>query len=221
MFQYQNEITMILTVGNTKGGVGKTTVALNLAIARALAGRDVWLVDGDRQGTAQLALSIRAERGHLPGIACATYPDGSVLRSQVQQQARKFDDIIIDAGGRDSTALRAALVLSDVLLVPFQPRSFDVWSLAQIAALIDEAASVRDGLRAFACLNCADPGEASADNSEAAQAVADFPQITLLPPLTRRKAFANAAGQGLSVLELRPIDRKAAGELKALVDTLF
>jgi chromosome partitioning protein len=110
---------MILTVGNTKGGVGKTTLAVNLAIARALAGRDVWLIDGDRQGTAQTAISIRAESGHQPGIACATYPDGPALRTQVQQQARKFDDIVIDAGGRDSTALRAALILSDI----WTPRS--------------------------------------------------------------------------------------------------
>ena len=60
---------MILTVGNTKGGVGKTTLAVNIAIARALAGRDVWLVDADRQGTAQMAISIRADAGILPGIA--------------------------------------------------------------------------------------------------------------------------------------------------------
>ena len=65
---------MIITIGNTKGGVGKTTLAVNLAIARALAGRDVWLIDGDRQGTAQTAISIRAEAGDQPGIACATYP---------------------------------------------------------------------------------------------------------------------------------------------------
>ena len=194
---------MIITVGNTKGGVGKTTLAVNLAIARALAGRDVWLIDGDRQGTAQTAISIRADAGHAPGIACATYPDGPTLRAQVQQQASKFDDIIIDAGGRDSTALRAALVLSDVLLVPFQPRSYDVWALNDIAALIDEARSVRDGLRAVAILNCADPGESSTDNSEAAAAVAEIPQFAYLDtPIRRRKAFANAAGQGLSVLEL-------------------
>ena len=213
---------MIITVGNTKGGVGKTTLAVNLAIARALAGRDVWLIAGDRQGTAQTAISIRADAGHAPGIACATYPDGPTLRAQVQQQASKFDDIIIDAGGRDSTALRAALVLSDVLLVPFQPRSYDVWALNDIAALIDEARSVRDGLRAVAILNCADPGESSTDNSEAAAAVAEIPQFAYLDtPIRRRKAFANAAGQGLSVLELKPADRKAADELNALVSALF
>jgi chromosome partitioning protein len=213
---------MIVTIGNTKGGVGKTTIAVNLAIARALSGRDVWLIDGDRQGTAQTAISIRAEAGHSPGIACATYPDGPTLRAQVQQQAGKFDDVVIDAGGRDSTALRAALVLSDVLLVPFQPRSYDVWALNDIAALVDEARSVRDGLRAFAVLNCADPGEHSTDNAEAAAAVADVPQFAYLPtPLRRRKAFSNAAGAGLSVLEIKPQDAKASAEINALINALF
>ncbi len=213
---------MIITVGNTKGGVGKTTLAMNIAIARALEGRDVWLIDGDRQATAQTAISIRAEAGHQPGIACATYPDGPTLRSQVRQQGEKFDDIVIDAGGRDSTALRAALILSDVLLVPFQPRSYDVWALKDISSLIDEARSVRDGLKAYAVLNCADPGESSIDNEEAAAAVADFHSLKYLPfSIRRRKAFANAAGQGLSVLEAKPIDKKAANELMDLVRALF
>jgi chromosome partitioning protein len=212
---------MIVTVGNTKGGVGKTTLALNIAIARALAGKEVWLIDGDRQGTAQTAISIRAEAGQAPGIACATYPDGTTLRAQVQQQRDKYDDIIIDAGGRDSTALRAALVLSDVLVVPFQPRSYDVWALNDIAALVDEARSVRDGLRAVAILNCADPGETSVDNIEAAQAVSGVPQFEYLAtPIRRRKAFANAAGQGMSVLE-KFGDKKAAEEMSALISALF
>jgi chromosome partitioning protein len=213
---------MIVTVGNTKGGVGKTTLAVNLAIARALAGRDVWLIDGDRQGTAQTAISIRSENGQAPGISCATYPDGATLRAQVQQQASKFDDIIIDAGGRDSTALRAALVLSDILLVPFQPRSYDVWALKDIAALVDEARSVRDGLKAYAVLNCADPGEASTDNLEAAQAVAEVSQFQYLDaPIRRRKAYANAAGAGLSVLEATPKDKKACDELNHLILSVF
>lgn len=213
---------MIYTVGNTKGGVGKTTLAVNLAIARALAGRDVWLIDGDRQGTAQMAISIRADAGHLPNIACASYPDGATLRTQVQHQAAKFEDIIIDAGGRDSTALRAALVLSDVLIVPFQPRSYDVWALNDMAALIDEVRSVRDGLRAVAVLNCADSGDISIDNKEAAEAVADYPQFEYLAtPIRRRKSFANAAGQGLSVLELKPTDKKAVHELNTLINLLF
>ena len=80
---------MIVTIGNTKGGVGKTTLAIQLARVRTLAGRDVLLVDGDRQGSAQTAMAIRAETNRRPGLACVQYPEGRVLRDQVQHQARK------------------------------------------------------------------------------------------------------------------------------------
>ena len=74
----------------------------------------------------------------------------------------------------------------------------------------------------YAVLNCADPGTTSTDNSEAAAAVADVPQFEYLPtPIRRRKAFANAAGQGLAVLELSPKDAKAIEELNHIVSALF
>lgn len=213
---------MIVAIANTKGGVGKTTLAVQIAIARARAGRDVWLIDGDRQGTAAAAIAIRSEGEITPGIACAQYPDGPQLRAQVQQQRKKWDDIIIDVGGRDSTALRAALTLADTLLVPFAPRSYDVWALDDMAALVDEANSVRDGLRAFAVLNLADPGEQSTDNAEAAAAVAEVPQFQYLStPIRRRKAFSNASGAGLSVAELKPKDAKAIAEIDKLIEPIF
>lgn len=213
---------MIIAIGNTKGGVGKTTLAVQLAIIRATAGREVWLIDGDRQGTAAAAIAARSEAGKLPGIACAQYPDGPNLRAQVQQQRDKWDDIIIDVGGRDSTALRAALILADTLLVPFAPRSYDVWALDDMAALIDEARSVRDGLRAVAVMNQADPGDHSTDNAEAAAAVKEVPQFIYLPiPIRRRKAFSNAGGAGLAVSELTPRDTKAVAEISALANAVF
>jgi chromosome partitioning protein len=96
-----------------------------------------------------------------------------------------------------------------------------VWALADIASIIDEAKSVRDGLRCFAFLNFADPGK-SADNVEAAEAVANYQQFEYLPaPLGRRKAFANAAGTGLCVYELKPQDIKATEELQALCGHVF
>ena len=107
------------------------------------------------------------------------------------------------------------------MIVPFLPRSVDVWALADIAALVDEAQGVRDGLRAWAVLNAADPG-VSSDNTGAAAALADFPQLTLLDaPIRRRKAFANAIGLGLSVEELTPRDPKACEELAALALMVF
>lgn len=211
---------MILTVGNTKGGVGKSTLALNLALSRLLDGRDVWLVDGDRQATSISATTLRADAGRLPALACSAYPDGPTLRAQVMQQGQKYQDIVIDAGGRDSTALRAALTLSDVLLIPFQPRSFDVWALKEIEALVKEVRAVRDGLKVFAVLNCADPS--GADNRDAADAVSAHPELEYLDtPIHRRKSFSNAAGQGLCVTELLPRDDRACHELSQLKKHIF
>lgn len=211
---------MIVTVGNTKGGVGKTTIALNLAIARALQGRDVWMVDGDQQGTAQTAITIRAEASKQPALSCAHYPVGATLRAQVVQTGKKFDDVIIDAGGRDNSALRAALTLSDVLVIPFAPRSLDVWALSDIDSLIQSVKAERDGLRVLAMLNNADPQ--GHDNEDAAAAVADFPSMEYIAtPVRRRKSIANAAGQGMSVLEYSPKDQKGIDEMTALINAVF
>lgn len=213
---------MIVAVGGTKGGIGKTTLAVQLATARARAGKRVWLIDGDRQGSAIASITNRAERPDLPAIAAGHYPDGKTLRAQVIAQRDLFDEIVIDVGGRDSTSLRAALMLADVLLVPFRPRNYDVWALSETAELIAEARAQRDGLRALAVLNMADPGVLAADNRDAAEAVSEVPELVLLEtPVRQRKALASASSAGLHIEEMRPTDPKAAHEIGALVSATF
>jgi chromosome partitioning protein len=212
---------MIVTVGNTKGGVGKTTLAFLLAMARAGAARDVLLVDGDLQATAQTAVTIRSESARLPCPACVWFPDHRVLGPQVRRQATKYQDVILDVGGRDTQTLRTALMLSDTVVVPFQPRSAEVWALADMASVISETMAQRDGLRVLAVLNGADPTDTS-DNRDALAALGDhqvFPMATT--PVRRRKAFANALGLGLALDELVPQDPKACAELSALVRIVF
>lgn len=211
---------MIFTIGNTKGGVGKSTLALNLAISLASRGRRVWIVDGDRQGTASTAMSIRAAAGKLPLIHCSHLPDGDELHAALVAEAAQFDCVVVDAGGRDSSALRAALVLSAAVLVPFAPRSLDMWALGDMCRLVEEARTHNPALHAFAVLSGADA--AGRDNQDAAEALENFPQLSYLPtPIRRRKSVANAAGYGLSVLEATPKDSKAIAELESMVDALM
>src|SRR3546814_15963719 len=103
---------MILAVGNTKGGVGKTTLAVNLAVARALAGRDLMLVDGDEPGTALTFTELRAERLGQAGYTAVALT-GAALRSQVRPPAAKHAHIILDLGGRATGPLRAARTRPD------------------------------------------------------------------------------------------------------------
>ncbi|GJH39036.1 AAA family ATPase [Paraburkholderia hospita] len=209
---------MIFTVGHGKGGVGKSTCAVQIALGLALDGKKVWLVDGDRQQTATSVITVRAETG-LPMIAASSYADGATLRAQVTQQAGAYDHVVIDAGGRDSSALRGALTVSDAVLIPFLPRSFDVWALADIASLIEEARAIAD-LRAFAFINRADPG--GSDNAGAAAAVAEYPGIELLSArMADRKAFANACGEGKHVDEMTRRDVKACAEIERVRDEFF
>ena len=210
---------MIFTIGNTKGGVGKSTLAVNLAITMATRGRSVWLVDGDRQGTSSMAMGIRADNGKLPLIHCSHLPDEKELNAALVAEAAQFDCVIVDAGGRDSAALRVALVHSAVVVVPFAPRSLDMWALSDMCRLVDLARAANPALKACAVLSGADA--AGRDNQDAADALDNFPQLDYLPtPIRRRKSVANAIGHGLSVLEAQPKDPKAIAELESFVDAL-
>jgi chromosome partitioning protein len=191
-----------------------------LAVERVVRGRRrVLLIDADEQGTASDFAALRQDRLGATGFAIAQVIHGTALRHRLFSDEDKFDDILVDVGGRDTAALRAAFTRAELAVVPFQPRSFDVWTLDRVAALIRQAKTVNRHLKAFAVLNCADP--LGQDNKAAADALAENPDIAYLDaPLGRRKSFPNCNAIGLSVLEAARPDRKACSELERLADAL-
>lgn len=211
---------MIVVVGGIKGGSGKTTVATNLAVIRAGEGRDVILIDADDQETASDFTVLRNER-HPSGAGYTSIKlTGAAVRTETLRLRGKCDDIIIDTGGRDTTSQRAALTVADMLLVPFVPRSFDVWTLEKVATLVTEMRAANPELRACAFLNRADPR--GQDNEGAAMVLKDTEALRFIDtPLGTRKAFSNAAADGLAVTELKPQDPKAVEEFMILHRYVF
>jgi chromosome partitioning protein len=211
---------MVIAVGGIKGGSGKTTVATNLAVIRSKDARDVLLIDADDQETATDFTILRNERSDGNAGYTSIKLTGAAVRSQTQRLTDKYQDIIIDTGGRDTTSQRAALTVADVLLVPFVPRSFDVWTLEKVGALVAEMLPANPKLRAYTFLNRADAR--GQDNSEAVDVLKETDSLAFIDtPLGSRKAFSNAAAHGLAVTELKPPDPKAIEEMLMLYRYLF
>jgi chromosome partitioning protein len=130
----------------------------------------------------------RDEAGVKPRVAC-TQKFGNGLRAEVMDLAGRYQDILIDAGGRDSVKLRAALGCGGAGLHPIQASQFDVWTLSRVNELVKTARAFNAGLRAFIVLSRISPKRA-----EAEEAIRDFEHLELSQSVIRdRIAYRKAA----------------------------
>ena len=212
---------MIVLIGGEKGGTGKTTLATNLAAKRALAGRDVLLIDTDPQGSANYWAQSRDEAEIKPRVACLQ-KFGKGLQSEVQDLAKRYQDILIDAGGRDSIELRAALVVANKAYVPIQPSQFDIWTLDRMDDLVSTAQGFNPDLRAWVVISRSSTNPSVHDSEETTAIMSDFSHLALSKVVVRdRIAYRKAARDGLCVDELKPKDTKAVEEIGALFKEVF
>ena len=210
---------MILTVGGIKGGSGKTTLSINIAVSRSLKKERVLLVDADDQKSTLLWSEQRSIL-NLKNKITVVQLSGSSILSQVTEMAKDYDQVVIDVGGRDTASQRAALLVCDTFLTPFRPRSLDIWTLEKLSLLLEEAMIIRPKLKAFSIINQADPR--GSDNKETQKILKEISGlISLSSAICQRKVFSNSITEGLGVLEFEPVDVKAKKELKNLVSILY
>jgi len=204
---------MIVGVLSQKGGVDKTTIAINTAATLALRGQRVLLVDADPQGSS-LAWSSARDRDPLFPVVGMAKPS---LHRDLPAMAKDYDVVVIDGAPRVNELGRSAILASDTILIPVQPSPYDVWAAALTVQLIREAQQFRERLTAAFVINRRIVN--TAIGRDVASILDQFGLPVLPGHLCQRVVYAESASQGLSVAELAP-QSEAAREVTALVSSI-
>lgn len=203
---------MVITIGNQKGGVGKSTISANLAVAGLCRGQKVLLIDADPQGS---SMDFRATRetDDLTAISITT----PTVHKDIARFA-DYDLILIDAGGRDGKAFRSAVAAADVLIVPILPSPYDVWATEGTIEIIREVRAYGKELPAFVLYNQTRETVMNKETREALEQYAEDVQ-PLKSTLRYHEYFKKAIAIGKGVCEYRP-GSNPASEILAVLDEI-
>jgi len=198
---------------NQKGGVGKTTLAVNLAHAFVLEGKQVILIDADPQGS---ALDWAAARQQEPLFPVVGLPKASIHK-ELPAVSKSYSMAIIDGPPRVYDVARSAIMASNLILIPVQPSPYDVWAAKEIVDLVREAEVYKPDLKAAFVINRKIVNTAL--GRDVVEALADFKLPIMKTAICQRIVWAESAAQGKSIFETAP-DSPAVEELVGLVNDI-
>lgn len=206
---------MIIALLNQKGGVGKTTLAVHLAEVLSRLDKSVLLVDADPQGSAlDWAANRPDENPHFPVIGLPK----PTLHRELPAIAKNHDFVLIDGPPRVNELARAAIMASDVVLIPVQPSPFDVWAAKEIVDLLQEASVFKENIKSAFVINRKIVN--TAIGRDVVEALSSYPVPVLKTSIGQRVAFAESAAQGLTVLQTDP-SGPASQEIVSLASELL
>ncbi len=202
---------MRIAVVNTKGGVGKTTIAVHLSVMLAEQAPTL-LIDADPQASAASWAAWRRDANREPSPT-TTYLVGKAVFDEGKSLAGGFTHTVIDAGGRDSASLRGALLLAERAVVPVGASNFDAAALTDLLEIVDLAKDFNRGLDVRVLLMRVDPR--TKDTGEMLGFLQEHQLHVLTTRICERVAFRRASGEGATVAEMGK-DPAAIQEMQAL-----
>jgi chromosome partitioning protein len=213
LLQNNKSIFMIIGLLNQKGGVGKTTLSVNLAASLALDGSRVLLIDADPQGS---ALDWSTARQSEALFSVIGLPKASIHRD-IGQIGQGYDHIVIDGPPRVTDLVRSAIMAVDLIVIPVQPSPYDIWAVDEVIKLIEEAKVYKENLKSVFVVNRKITN--TAIGRDVAEALSNYDVPVLKTAVIQRVVFAEAVAQGKSIFEVNaPL---AAKEIESVRDELL
>jgi len=211
---------MMILVGGEKGGSGKSCLAQNLAVYFAREKKAIVLmVDCDPQRTTSDWIQARNSDPSLPAINCIQLY--GKIRNDLLSLNQHYDYVVVDCGGQDNLALRAAMSVADHVIIPLRPKRRDLKTVPHMEDMLSTCKMVNPKMLAsFVITQCPSLPNQAGRILEAKEVCSSF-GINVLNAVTySRNIYDDSEELGSSVLEIEP-DSKAAIEMIAIAEELL
>jgi|SRR6187431_556455 len=211
---------MITIIGCNKGGAGKTTTAVNVAIGLALKGKDVCLVDADPQRSASRWHALREESHLEPTITLLEKRDN--ISQALLSLSEKYDEIIVDVAGRNSRELITGAAVADVIIAPHQCSQLDLDTLTELEDQVTRVRDINPELKVliYHSLASTNPSVRQKERLEFLEFVGEFSAFYPLDSIGfYRKIYRDVMATGESVIE--DFTSPACLEIEKLIKEVF
>ena len=210
---------MIISFLNQKGGVGKTTLSVNVAFGLHLRGFKVVLVDSDPQQTTLTWNNIRSgDNNELPFNAIAT--SANSLKQLTERMIAKdgYDFVVIDGAPRMTDLARAAIIASDLIIMPMQPSGADIWATDDLKNMIEEAKHFKPSIISAVLLNRVFSNTKL--SKEIISSLIENDWSFFDTSIKQRQIYAAAISEGLTIYEM-PNNKEAKNEIESLIEEIL
>lgn len=211
---------MISIIGCNKGGAGKTTTAINIAIALANKGLDICLVDADPQRSAARWNAERKSGELQPTITLVEKRDN--ISQTLRNLGEKIDHVIVDVAGRNSRELVTGAVVADQIIAPHQCSQLDLDTLSELEEQVVRIKDLNPDLKVWVYHTMASTNHSvrETERREFLEYVGEFSSLSPLQSVGfYRKVYKDMIPEGKSVLESD--NQQAKEEINQLTKELF
>ncbi|MGY5451067.1 AAA family ATPase [Agarivorans sp. MS3-6] len=211
---------MLILVGGEKGGSGKSCLAQNIAVhLKTDLDANILMVDCDPQRTTSDWIQARNEDESLPSINCIQLY--GKIRKDLLSLESAYDFVIVDCGGQDNLAMRAAMSVAKYVLIPLRPKRRDLKTLPHMEDMLSTCKMVNPKMVAnFVITQCPALPSQAKRILDAKDVCRSFGLDVLDSVTFTRNIYDDSEESGRSVIEIEQ-DGKAAAEIKAIVTEML